>query len=213
MNIRKVLSNLQEIANELDLHGMFKQADKLDETMTKLAQSGYVNLRELHPHLQNRILEDTAHASELSLHQNTNRYNFENEKTDRNPGWDYINNLQKKLPYRYKDEEYKKLRQYWSQLAASNLFQKPKPQGDAGRPQGIQNVTSSETFKNEAFKLAEEVFQSSSEGNLWRDYLNKLNSSPIFKNKPEAQKLAREKFWYLFQKHQAKKAKERKKLQ
>jgi hypothetical protein len=190
MNKRQIIASLNNIANELDGTGLYKEANEITDVMVRLSQQlGYANMSELEQ--KNQIENWLSRASQLSSSQASQFNNQGTDKTDRNPGWDYIRGLKSKGLY---PEVYQELLRQWNQIAGGGLATRKEPRKTTITTPGVLN-SNQDVIKVEAWKFVNQALQDKS-GNAWTNLRQNLANSPLFANNPNGQAFARRLFEY-----------------
>jgi hypothetical protein len=209
MNKKTVIASLNEIANELENTGLYKEAIEITDVMVKLSQlpsgairnpsfpgaytmPGKVQPKQLSPDEKREINNLLARAGQITNTQPTQFFNKGTGKVDENPGWDFIN---KQIDNDIlSPEAFKELKRQWAILAEKHWAGRKQPQQTSITTPGVHNVVP-DSVKNEAWELVQEALQDES-GNAWTNFKAKLHSNPIFAMNPNGQAFARRLFEY-----------------
>jgi|688.fasta_scaffold203405_2 hypothetical protein len=211
MNKKIIIASLNEIANELDNTGFYKEAIEITDVMVKLSQSmpaefvkddktypgmyfgpGKKQTPKLSPDEKREIITLLARAGEITNTQTSQFYNKGTGKVDENPGWDFIN---KQIDNEFlSPKAFTELKRQWAILAENHWAGRKQPQKTSITTPGVHNVVPDD-IKIKAGKLVQEALQDES-GNAWTNLKAKLHSNPFFAMNHNGQEYARKLFEY-----------------
>jgi hypothetical protein len=211
MNKKTVIASLNDIANELESTGLFKEAGTVTDIMVKLSQlppgavrntsfpgaytlPGKVQPTQITGEERKEIENLLARAGQIT-HSQTSQFNDKGTgKVDESPGWDFINGqVNNKV---LSPEAFKQLKREWASLAEGKdgWAGRKQPKKTDIRTPGVHNVDQ-DKVKNEAWKLVHEALEDKS-GDAWTNFKDKLHSNPIFNGNPNGQEFAKRLFYY-----------------
>lgn len=211
MNKRQIVASLNEIANQLESTGLYKEAIEITDLMVKLSQSmppGFVKddktfpgmyfgpgkkqTPKLSPDVLREIDNLIVRASQITKTQATQFNDRGTGIKDENPGWDFIRQQAKRLsPEAYKELE----RQYALANENKDGWAKRKgPKKSTITPPGIINVDDNDV-KRRAFELIHQT-KENFPNDIWTNFNKALSQDPLFKNNRSGMEFAKKMLWY-----------------